>query len=291
MTASVSICVPALNAARTLDATMHSVLDQDVDVEVLVLDNASTDPTGEIARSFDDPRVRVARNDEVMTIGDNWNKAVALSAGRLVKVVCADDLLMPGSIQAQADVLGDPRIALTSARFEVIDEVGELLETGLGIPGLDGEQTPRALVRAIVRRGPADFGPTAGTMFRREHFDRVGGFRGDLVFPMDVDLFARVCVFGLFYGMPDLVAAWRDSAFNLCSRTSSWSKLTDMLRFHHRIAKDFPELVSVGDVVAGDARLVRAGLERLSVRSRAVVARAGVPRRGEPRRTETGLRG
>lgn len=288
---SVSICVPAFNAARTLEETLRSILGQDVDAEVLVLDNASDDDTGAIARSFGDPRVRTARNDAVLGIGDNWNKAVALTTGDLVKVVCADDLLMPGSIQAQADVLGDPRIALTSARFEVIDEVGELLETGLGIPGLEGVQTPRTLVRAIVRRGPADFGPTAGTMFRREHFDRVGGFRGDLVFPMDVDLFARVCAFGLFYGMPELAAAWRDSAFNLCSRTSSWSKLTDMLRFHHRIAKDFPELVSVGDVVAGDARLVRAGLERLSVRSRAVVARAGVPRRGGPPRPEPGLPG
>ena len=286
--ASVSICVPALNAARTLDETLRSILCQDVDAEVLVLDNASEDDTGAIARSFDDPRVRIARNDEVLGIGDNWNKAVALTRGDLVKVVCADDLLMPGSIQAQADILGDPRIALTSARFEVIDEVGELLETGLGIPGLEGEQTPRSLVRAIVRRGPADFGPTAGTMFRREHFDRAGGFRGDLVFPMDVDLFARVCVFGLFYGMPELVAAWRNSAFNLCSRTSSWSKLTDMLRFNHRIAMDYPDLVSVGDVVAGDARLVRGGLERVSVRSRALVARAGVPRREEPPRPTSG---
>ena len=286
VSSSVSICVPAFNAARTLEETLRSILGQDVDAEVFVLDNASDDDTGAIARSFDDPRVRTARNDEVLSIGDNWNKAVALTRGDLVKVVCADDLLMPGSIQAQADVLADPRIALTSARFEVIDEVGELVETGLGIPGLEGEQTPRSLVRAIVRRGPADFGPTAGTMFRREHFDRVGGLRGDLVFPMDVDLFARVSVFGLFYGMPDLVAAWRDSTYNLCSRTSSWSKLTDMLRFHHRIAKDHPELVSVGDVVAGDARLVRDGLERLSVRSRAVVARAGVSRGGEPPRTK-----
>lgn len=272
MSATISICVPAYNAARTLEATLHSILEQDADLDVLVLDNATRDGTADIARSFDDPRLRVVRNDEVLSIGDNWNKAVALSAGELVKIVCADDVLRPGSIEAQEKVMADPTIALTSARFDVIDEAGEIRESGLGIPGLEGLHTPRALIGTIVRRGPADFGPTAAAIFRREHFDRVGGFRGDLVFPMDVDLFARVATFGMFFGMPERVAAWRDSTFNLCSRTSSFSKLTDMMRFHHRIARDYPDLVSSGDVIAGDARLARAALERVSVRSRGLLA-------------------
>ncbi|GAB2657734.1 glycosyltransferase [Prescottella soli] len=272
MTASISVCVPAYNAARTLEATLRSILDQDVDFDVLVLDNATEDGTADIARSFADPRVRVERNEKVLGIGDNWNKLVGLSTGDLVKIVCADDLLRPGSIESQASVLADTAITLTSARFDVIDEAGEITESGLGIPGLDGWQSPRTLARSIVRRGPADFGPTAAAMFRREHFDRVGGFRGDLVFPMDVDLFVRVSSFGMFFGMSECIAAWRDSDFNLCSRTSSFSKLTDMMRFHHRIAKEYSDLVSMGDVIAGDARLARAALERVSVRSRGLVA-------------------
>jgi hypothetical protein len=132
-------------------------------------------------------------------------------------------------------------------------------------------------MRTIVRRGPADFGPTAATMFRRHDFDRVGGFRGDLVFPMDMDLFGRVCAFGMFFGMPELVAAWRSSTFNLCSQSSSLSKLTEMLRFHHRIGREYPELVSIGDVAAGDLRLVRDGLERVSVRSRGLVSHVARP--------------
>ncbi len=271
MTLPLSVCVPAYNSARTIDETLRSVLGQDVDCEVVVLDNGSDDGTGDIARSYADTRMRVHRNDATLPIGENWNRVVALSEGRLVKIVCADDVLRPGSVTAQLDVLRDRAIAIISSRFDVIDEDGDVLETGLGIPGLDGLQTPRALMSTIVRRGPAEFGPTAAAMFHREHFDRVGGIRPDLVFPMDVDLFARVTAFGAFFGMPGSTAAWRRSTFNLCSRSSSWSKLTEMLHFHHRLRRDHPEYVRPADVLAGDIRLVRAGLERLRVRSRAVV--------------------
>jgi glycosyltransferase involved in cell wall biosynthesis len=268
---TVSICVPAYNGARTLDATLRSILDNDLDFELVVLDNASEDGTGAIARSFGDDRIRVFRNDAVLPIGQNWNRVVELSTGHLVKIVCADDVLMAGSIAAQRDIMRDPTVALVSSRFDVIDEGGAMKEAGLGLPGLIGLQPPRALARTVVRRGPADFGPTAASMFRREHFDRVGGLRGDLVFPMDVDLFARVATFGRFFGMPERTAAWRDSRFNLCSQTSSLSKLTDMFHFHHRISREYPDLVSRVDVLAGDLRLVRAGLGRLWVRSRALV--------------------
>ncbi|MGQ4617268.1 glycosyltransferase [Nocardia sp. R7R-8] len=264
---SLSVCVPAYQAGRTLEPTLRSILSQDVDFELLVLDNASTDETGAIAASFDDPRVRIERNDATLPIGDNWNRAIGLSTGDLVKVVCADDLLLPGSLAAQLEVMRDPAFALSSSRFQVIDERGALVETGLGLPGLDGVRSPRDLARTIVRRGPADFGPTAAAMFRRAHFDRVGGLRGDLVFPMDVDLFARVGRFGLFYGLVEVAAAWRDSTFNLCSRTSSLRKLTETLRFHHRIARDHPRLLSPLDVAVGDLRLARTALERVRVRT------------------------
>jgi glycosyltransferase involved in cell wall biosynthesis len=266
-TPHLSVCVPAYNSGRTLDATLRSILRQDVDFELVVLNNASSDDTNVIAKSFDDPRVRVFGNDEVLDIGDNWNKAIALSSGQLVKVVCADDVLMPGSLAAQLEVMADQDIAISSAKFDVIDEEGTAVETQLGLCGLAGFQTPRALMRAIIRRGPAAFGPTAAAMFRRKHFDRVGGIRGDLVFPMDVDLFGRVSIFGMFFGMAEIGAAWRNSTFNMCSRTSTLSKLSDMYRFHHRIAHDYPELITRSDVIAGDIRLLRSAFERLTVRT------------------------
>ncbi|TLF76823.1 glycosyltransferase family 2 protein [Nocardia cyriacigeorgica] len=274
---TLSVCVPSYNAGRTLATTMRSILSQDADFELIVVDNASTDATADIAASFDDKRIRIFHNDETLPIGDNWNRAVALTTGRLVKIVCADDVLRPDALACQLEVMRDERVAICSARFDVIDEQDGVQESGLGLPGLDGVRTPREVMRTIVRRGPAEFGPTAAAMFYREHFDRVGGFRGDLVFPMDVDLFARVCTFGAFFGMTDIVAAWRNSSFNLCSNSSTVSKLTEMLRFHHRLRGEFPGRVARADVVAGDARLVRAGFERVRVRASMARRRPELP--------------
>lgn len=265
-----SVCVPAYNAGRTLAATMRSILAQDVDCELVVLDNASSDETPAIARSFDDARVRVFRNERVLPIGANWNATIGHSTGRLVKVVCADDVLLPGSLAAQLAVMADPAISISSAKFQVIDEGGAVLETGLGLPDLLGPHPAGPVLRTIVRAGPAEFGPTAAAMFRRAHFDQVGGLRGDLVFPMDVDLFGRIASLGHFFGMPGVLAAWRNSTFNLCSQTSTVSKLVELLRFHHRIAGEYPQHVGHRDVLAADGRLVRTALHRANVRARAV---------------------
>ena len=266
-----SICIPALNAARTLEATLDSILSQEVDVEVVVLDNASTDATRAIAESFNDERLRVHSNDSVLDIGDNWNRAVDFSTRELIKVVCADDILMPGSLAAQIEVMTDPHIALSSSRFEVINEAGDTMETGLGLEGLLGMHTPEMLFRKVIREGPAEFGPTAAAIFRRTDFDRVGGFRNDYIFPMDVELFCHVAVSGYFYGIEDIHAAWRNSRFNLCSQTNSLSKLSDMYLSNKRLRDMYPDLVSRGDVAAGDFRLVGAGLQRLRSRASRVL--------------------
>ncbi|MVU80523.1 glycosyltransferase [Nocardia sp. ET3-3] len=270
---NLSVCVPAHNAGPALETTLRSILAQDTDAEVVVLDNVSTDDTAAIAASFDDQRLHVHRNDETLPIGETWNKAVSLTSGRFVKVVRAGDLLLPGALDRQLEVMGDNGIALCSSRFQVIDESGAVEATDRGLPHLLGRRAVRALMRTIVQRGPADFGPTAAAMFRRQDFDRVGGFRGELDVLMAVDLYARVCAFGDFHGMPETLAGWRTSGVEQPDDTSPVSKLTETLRFHHRLGAEYPQYVSRAAVLGGDWRLARAAAHHVRVRTLATALR------------------
>ena len=96
------MCIPVYRGEQFLGETMRSVLEQTYgDFELVVLDNASTDGTLAIARSFHDSRVRIVTNPTTLEQPDNWRKAVELSRAPLVKLLCADDLLHPRCLELQ----------------------------------------------------------------------------------------------------------------------------------------------------------------------------------------------
>lgn len=271
-----SVCVPAHNAGHGLANTLRSILDQDTEIEVIVLDNASTDDTAAIARAFDDPRLRLVRNAQALPIGENWNKAVWHSTGRLVKVVRAGDILLPGALDKQREVMGDNGIAVCAARFQQLDANGWIQRTDLGLRNLLGPKDTRSLMRAIIRRGPEDFGPTATAVFRRMDFDRVGGFRGDLVSAMDVDLFARVSAFGRFLGMAENLVGRCVPRIAVPDKVDG--HLAETMRFQHRLGAEYPQLIGRATLLSGDLRLARAAAARLRLRASARFARRPEPR-------------
>ncbi|MFE6861319.1 glycosyltransferase family 2 protein [Nocardia sp. NPDC057668] len=256
------MCVPVHDAGPGLAATLRSIVDQDTEIEVVVLDNTGHDETADIASAFDDPRLRVVRNAEVLPAGENWNKAVWLSTGRLVKVVRPGELLLPGALDKQRELMGDNGIAVCAARYRRLDAGGRIERADLGLSNLLGPCDSRALLRTLVWRGAADFGPTAAAVFRRRDFDRVGGFRGDLLAAVDVDLFARVCAFGRFFGMAENLAARAATP-----PASGLGELGEALRFHHRMGAEYPELLGRAIVLGGDLRLARSAVERLRLRA------------------------
>ena len=110
----VSVCIPAFQAERHLQATIDSVLAQDyADLEIVIVDNNSSDGTREILEMVKDDRVLIIRNATTLPMVDNFNLAVQQSQGQFVKLICADDALQPDCIAAQSKVLEDnPDVAL-----------------------------------------------------------------------------------------------------------------------------------------------------------------------------------
>jgi glycosyltransferase involved in cell wall biosynthesis len=208
---SVSVCIPVYKGERFLAETIRSVLDQTYrDFELVVLDNASPDESGNIARSFGDPRIRVERNPVTLSQPDNWNRVVELSRAPLVKVVCADDLLHPRCLEYQvAPMEADPGLAVVASRRHMIDEESRVIVPRRGLPGLTGVRTGVEVARRVVRNGSNPIGESNNVLFRREDFFTVGGWRGDRTYIMDLDLWLRLLQLGDFLGLPETLAAFR----------------------------------------------------------------------------------
>ncbi|KWX56523.1 glycosyltransferase [Mycobacterium sp. NAZ190054] len=273
---AVSICVPAYQAQRHLQATLDSVLSQDCDdFEVVVVDNNSSDGTGRLLDGVTDPRVRVLRNDVTVPMIDNFNIAVRSSRGRYVKLVCADDVLAPDCVRVQAAALDAmPEVTLVSARTDFIDDDGEMMRPDRGLPGIVGRQPADKVVRRIVRSGTNPVGPPVAAMFRRSDFDRCGGFRHVTSFLSELDLWVRLLGRGEFYGVPRTLASFRISSGSTTAFTSARSQLTQILGFSGRLAADPDWNITVGDRLCGrfrsyDMQIRRTGLYALStMRSR-----------------------
>jgi len=90
----VSVCIPTYNYGRYIAEAIESVLCQSfADFEILVVDDASTDSTEEILRSFaaQDSRVRYIRHEVNTGMVENWNYCLHEARGEYIKFLFADD--------------------------------------------------------------------------------------------------------------------------------------------------------------------------------------------------------
>jgi glycosyltransferase involved in cell wall biosynthesis len=101
----VSIIVPAFNAAAFLRESLDSLVAQThAPLEILVMDDASTDQTGEISASYGG-NVRHVRQPRNRGIYDNVNDGIELARGELIATYHADDIYLPTMVEAQVTYL------------------------------------------------------------------------------------------------------------------------------------------------------------------------------------------
>lgn len=252
---ALSVVVPAYNNARTLEETLRSVLDQTgVEFELIVADHASTDGTRKVLSKFeDDPRVRVLDTPAGGGAPRNWNRVTDAASGELIKLVCGDDVVLPGTLARQSRILSDPAVALTASRRDIVDADGRVLFSGWGLRGLSARMPGTQAVRHAVRAGSNLFGEPASVMMRRQSLVDAGGWRADFPYLIDQATYSRVLLGGDF--VPDLTtgATFRMSA-------SQWSvalvrdQATQAQAFHNELHREHPDVVSTLDARVGNAR-------------------------------------
>jgi glycosyltransferase involved in cell wall biosynthesis len=122
----VSIVLPTLNGSRYIESAIQSCLDQtQTEIELIVIDDCSSDSTPEIIDSFLDRRIRIFHNETIKGIANSLNFGFSVSNGQFLTWTSDDNLYAPRAIEKMVSVLDrKPDIGLVYADYWNIDENG-----------------------------------------------------------------------------------------------------------------------------------------------------------------------
>jgi glycosyltransferase involved in cell wall biosynthesis len=263
----VSVVLPTYNRAATLARAVGSVLSQSHPaLELIIVDDGSTDHTSQVLAEIDDRRVRCLRLPARAGAAAARNAGIAVSSGAVIAFQDSDDEWVPSKLACQLELLetGGPDVGWVGGRHRVIAgsekrEVGpDLLIRGQSyLPDLlDGQ--------AFV---------TATWLVRRETLERIGRFREDMPCLEDWDLIFRLHDACQFRAVDDVVVIRYGSTDSLFAHEPSRAiGMEMMLAMHRHRWRDYPT------ELAGRYRDLGALQSRLGQRTRAFRSYAAAAR-------------
>lgn len=195
----------AYNAAGFIEQAVASVLAQTLtDLELIVIDDGSTDATGRILARLAalDPRVRTASQDN-QGVGAATNHALRLARAHLIAILDSDDTMAPERLRTQAHYLDThPEVCAVGSQWFEMDEAGRI--TGIDRHALDPEDTRRRMFDFFSAHHPT-------IMARRAAIETAGGYPDspDALAP-DYEVFARLVLAGnQICNLPQALTSWR----------------------------------------------------------------------------------
>jgi hypothetical protein len=199
--AGIDVVVPCYQYGRYLRECLTSVLTQDVnDLRVLVIDNASTDESVEVAQDIarSDSRVEVLARSRNLGATASYNDGIDWASADYFLILDADDLLVPGSLSwARAELENDRNCAFaygTQAFLQRDGAVTLLHEDRRREPGWT-VWSGRSFLESICRTSRNPVG--APTVLRRTAAQRmVGHYRPGLKYSDDMEMWLRLACVG-----------------------------------------------------------------------------------------------
>lgn len=195
----VAVIIPAYQAESTLGAALASIAGQSrLPAEVVIGDDGSSDATIEVARSWGDQLpIEVVRGDRNLGPAGARHLAISRSSSGLIALLDADDVWFPDHLESMMDARAGTHDGLASA--DVLRWIpgraiaAKALSAGSPLPA------PGAQLRWLLRANNLSI----ASLFSRQRYDEVGGFRSQFVGTEDWDLWIRMVRAGAAVVRPD----------------------------------------------------------------------------------------
>lgn len=213
--ARVDITIPCYNYGRFLEACVHSVLDQSLrEVRVLIIDDASSDDSPDVARKLAalDSRVSVSLHKENQGHINTYNEGIAWAQSDYFMLLSADDLLAPGSLDRAAQVMdANPDVVFAHGDAFVWQDSSPLPEFDAQ---LDWAWVRQDLVTEMCMLGAnVVFTPTA--IGRTSIQKAIGGYRAVLPHSADMEMWLRFGTQGAVAKIDAVQAVYRKHSTNM----------------------------------------------------------------------------
>ncbi|TAN58438.1 glycosyltransferase [Patescibacteria group bacterium] len=206
-----SVILPVHNAGSFLIEAIESILHQTfTDFELIIINDGSTDDSGNIIGEFQDPRIK-AITQENKGLRATLNIGLAAASGAYIARMDQDDISLPDRFEKQVAFLdAHPDYVLVGATYGYIDEQSNI--TGSFPALLDDED----IKRELFTKSP--FGH--GTIMARTESLKGGGYTysNEAVHMEDYELWIRFSVAGKYANLPEILYLWRRSSTNTTSK-------------------------------------------------------------------------
>ena len=221
---TITVAIPVYNGAKTIRATLDSILQQSLaDIEIVVIDDGSTDDTVSVVRQIDDSRIRLMSYPN-QGLAASRNRGIQQSQCEFISFIDADDLWTPDKLRDQLAVLRpNPSAAVAYSWTACVDFSG-----------------------GFCRRGSHFLDSGSNALFRKSVCVTVGPFDESLKAAEDWDMFLRIACEHDFMAVPNVQILYRLSAQSMSTNLSrqeqeslrvlkrSYARRSPMSRIHKR---------------------------------------------------------
>ena len=203
---AVSILMPVWNVASYVRAAVRSVVEQSLaDWELIVVDDCSDDGSDHLVAAFDDPRIRLLRQQRHGGIVAALNRAAGAARGDYLARMDGDDLMHRHRLHRQLAFLrAHPELDLIGTDCFLIDAADSPI-VRLRYPEEHAQLQRLLRIRTCLHHGT--------WMLKRSAFDKLGGYRFDVA--QDYDFLTRMDTAGMRFGnLPQALYSYRKHADN-----------------------------------------------------------------------------
>ena len=198
----ISVVMSVYNGGKFLRESIDSILSQTCkNFEFIIINDASTDSTREIIRSYNDPRIVLVENKENIGLTRSLNRAIKLARGRYIARMDADDISLPRRLEIQLNYIEKhPEVAVVGCCGDVFGTNGII--QACGNSGLSAGEIKRYL-------GKKNLFMHGSVMMRKSCLEKVGCYREFFRFSQDYDLWLRLSQHFDIVLLPDYLYRYR----------------------------------------------------------------------------------